>query len=149
MLAAADERVGLTQAQREKQQAFLRDAGRPAGYSNLATERDSVVRFMAQPYADGTPAYPKSFAAQLAESAGTAPDEIAAAHCLAAHAARRLRRVPHRRRREPAAARRRPPGARCVREGLKDKIVLVGGTLREIDTHLTPLTNSPTRRCTA
>ena len=30
-----------------------------------------------------------------------------------------------------------------MREGLKDKIVLVGGALREIDTHLTPLTNDP------
>src|SRR6185503_8829701 len=75
VLAAADERVGLTQAQRDKQQAFLRDVGRPAGYANLATERDSVVRFMAQPYTDGTPTYPKSFAAQLAESAGAAPTE--------------------------------------------------------------------------
>jgi CHASE2 domain-containing sensor protein len=73
VLAAADERVGLTQAQREKQQAFLREVGRPAGYANLATERDSVVRFMAQPYTDGAAAYPKSFAAQLAESAGAAP----------------------------------------------------------------------------
>ena len=40
---------------------------------------------------------------------------MAAAHCLAAHAARRLRRVPHRRRRDAAAARRRSPGQdRCA-----------------------------------
>src|SRR2546421_530982 len=48
---------------------------RHAGYATRATERDSVVRFMAQPYPDGTAAYPKSFAALLAESAGAAPAE--------------------------------------------------------------------------
>jgi adenylate cyclase len=147
VLAAADERVGLTQPQRDKQQAFLREAGRPVGYSNLATERDSVVRFMAQPYADGPPAYPppaypKSFAAQLAESAGSAPAEVPPRIAwlrtprdgsdifLTAGAETLLR---------PAE----DPLARAVREGLKDKIVIVGGMLREIDTHLTPLTNNP------
>ena len=142
VLAAADERVGLTQAQREKQQAFVRDADRPAGYANLATERDSVVRFAARPYSDGKPAYPKSFAALLAESAGTAPAEVppriawlrtprdgadvfltAAAETLLLPADDAI--------------------AKMLREGLKDKIVIVGGMLHEIDTHLTPLTNSP------
>src|SRR5215510_11616551 len=70
VLAAADERIGLTEAQRDKQQAFLGELDRPAGYLNLATERDSVVRFMAQPNSDNNSAYPKSFAARLAESAG-------------------------------------------------------------------------------
>jgi adenylate cyclase len=142
VLAAADERVGLSQAQRERQQAFLRDVGRPAGYSNLATERDSVVRFMAQPAPEGTSAYPKSFAALLAESAGHAPSEwrprIAWLRTprdgsdvfLTAGAETLLR---------PAD----DPLVTILRAGLKDKIVLVGGALREIDTHLTPLTNSP------
>jgi len=35
------------------------------------------------------------------------------------------------------------PVANVLREALKGKIVLIGGTLREIDTHLTPLTNNP------
>ena len=143
VLAAADERVGLTQAQRDKQQAFLRDAGRPVGYANLATERDSVVRFMAPPFAGaGTPAFPKSFAALLAESAGSAPAEwrpriawlrtpLDGSDVFLAAGAETLLR--------PAD----DPVARIVREGLKGKIVLVGGMLREIDTHLTPLTNSP------
>jgi CHASE2 domain-containing sensor protein len=30
-----------------------------------------------------------------------------------------------------------------VRDGLKDKVVIIGGMLRDIDTYLTPLTNSP------
>jgi adenylate cyclase len=142
VLAAADERVGLTQAQREKQQAFLRDVGRPAGYANLATERDSVVRFMAGPHAGGTASYPKSFAALLAESAGVGPAEwrprIAwlrtprdGSDVFLTTAAETLLRPGD------------DPLAKIVREGIKDKIVLVGGALREIDTHLTPLTNSP------
>jgi CHASE2 domain-containing sensor protein len=145
VLAAADERVGLTQAQREKQQAFLREVDRPAGYANLATERDSVVRFMAQPYTDGAAAYPKSFAAQLAESGGAAPAQwrprIAwlrtprdGSDVFLTTAAETLLRPGD------------DPLAKIVREGLKDKIVLVGGTLREIDTHLTPLTNSPSEK---
>jgi len=142
VLAVADERVGLTQAQREKQQAFLREVSRPAGYSNLATERDSVVRFMAQPYADGPPAYPKSFASLLAENAGSPATEARPRIAwlrtprdgsdvfLTAGAETLLR---------PAD----DPLAKTLRDNLKDKIVLVGGMLREIDTHLTPLTNSP------
>src|SRR5215467_14506799 len=73
VLAAADERTGLTEAQRDNQQAFFREVDRPAGYASLRTERDSVVRFMAQPYANAKPAFAKSFPALLAESAGFAP----------------------------------------------------------------------------
>src|SRR5262249_33597831 len=40
------------------------------------------------------------------------------------------------------------PVAQLLRAGLKDKIVLVGGMLREIDSHLTPLTNRPEERLT-
>src|SRR5262249_17058835 len=60
VLAAADERLGLTQAQIDRQRAFFAATGRPAGYANLATERDWVVRFKALP-APGS-AFPKSFA---------------------------------------------------------------------------------------
>jgi adenylate cyclase len=140
VLAAADERIGLSEAQRDKQQAFFRELDRPAGYSNLATERDSVVRFMAQPNSHDKPAYPKSFASLIAESAGfTSSNDGARIAWL---------RTP----RDgsdtfltiSAEALLRPaddPVAQVLRAGLKDKIVLVGGMLREIDTHLTPLTN--------
>jgi adenylate cyclase len=142
VLAAADERVGLTPAQREKQQSFLRDAGRPAGYSNLAIERDSVIRFAAAPYSEGRPAYPKSFAIMLAEAAGASTPEwrprIAwlrtprdRSDVFLTVAADTLLR--------PAD----DPLAKIVRDGLKDKIVLIGGMLRDIDSYLTPLTNSP------
>ena len=140
VLAAADERIGLSQVQRDKQQAFFREVDRPAGYMNLATERDSVVRFMAQPNAEDKPAYPKSFAALIAESAGFTSSQDRAriawlrtprdgADTFLTISAEALLR--------PAD----DPVVQVLRAGLKDKIVLVGGTLREIDTHLTPLTN--------
>ena len=140
VLAAADERIGLGDAQRDKQQAFFREVDRPAGYLNLATERDSVVRFMAQPNAIDKPAYPKSFAALLAESAGFTSSQDRAriawlrtprdgADTFLTISAETLLR--------PAD----DPVVQVLRAGLKDKIVLVGGMLREIDTHLTPLTN--------
>src|SRR5262249_26645413 len=68
VLAAADERLGLSDAQREHQASFLAQAGRPAGYANLAIERDWVVRFKAA--AAAPTAFPKSFAGLLAEAAG-------------------------------------------------------------------------------
>jgi len=140
VLAAADERIGLSQVQRDKQQAFFREVDRPVGYLNLATERDSVVRFMAQPNAEDKPAYPKSFAALIAESAGFTSSQDRAriawlrtprdgADTFLTISAEALLR--------PAD----DPVVQVLRAGLKDKIVLVGGTLREIDTHLTPLTN--------
>jgi len=140
VLAAADERIGLGDAQRDKQQAFFREVDRPAGYLNLATERDSVVRFMAQPNAIDKPAYPKSFTTLLAESAGFTlsqdrariawlrPPRDGADTFLTISAETLLRPVDD-------------PVVQVLRAGLKDKIVLVGGMLREIDTHLTPLTN--------
>ena len=140
VLAAADERIGLSQVQRDKQQAFLREVDRPAGYLNLATERDSVVRFMAQPNAEDKPAYPKSFAALIAESAGftTSQDRARIAWLRTPRdGADTFLTI-------SAEALLRPaddPVVQVLRAGLKDKIVLVGGTLREIDTHLTPLTN--------
>jgi len=140
VLAAADERIGLGDAQRDKQQAFFREVDRPAGYLNLATERDSVVRFMAQPNAIDKPAYPQSFAALLAERAGFTSSQDRAriawlrtprdgADTFLTISAETLLR--------PAD----DPVVQVLRAGLKDKIVLVGGMLREIDTHLTPLTN--------
>jgi adenylate cyclase len=145
-LAAADERVGLTLAQREKQTAFLRDAERPSGYSNLAIERDSVVRFMARPNTAAGAAYPKSFAYVLAESAGAtlpaswrpriawlrAPRD--GSDTFLTVGADTLLRSPD------------DPLAKIVRDGLKDKVVIIGGMLREIDSYLTPLTNSPEQK---
>ena len=138
VLAAADERLGLSQPQIDRQLAFFAQAGRPAGFVNLATERDWVVRFKAQP-APGT-AYPKSFAQLLAEAAGFP-------------AGGGLRRIAWLR--EPrdgsdtfltipaetllgAAG---DPLVQAARGGLRDKIVILGGLFPDMDQHLTPMTS--------
>ena len=138
VVAAADERLQLTPAQSERQFAFISAVGRPAGFANLATERDWVVRFKAQT-APGS-RFQRSFAELLAEAAGVTPD------------------VRHRRiawLREPAdgsdtfltipaetlllAA--DEPLPQAARAALKDKVVILGGVLPDVDQHLTPLTS--------
>jgi adenylate cyclase len=138
VLAAADERLGLTQAQIAKQAEFLAQTQRPAGYVNLATERDWVVRFKAQP-APGS-AFPKSFARLLAEAGGYTVDDT-------------YRRIAWLRQPRdgsdtfltiPAEALLGPasdPLVKAARDGLKDKIVIIGGLLPDLDQHLTPLTS--------
>ena len=136
VIAAADERVGLSAEQRERQQAFLRDALRPAGFANLAVERDSIVRFKAQSFPGS--AFPKSFVEALAENAGYASTS-------------RRRRIAWLR--APADGSDtfltlsaetllRPAGdplLNAARQGLRGKIVILGGTLSDIDVHRTPL----------
>jgi adenylate cyclase len=136
VLAAADERVSLSPRQRERQQAFFRDSLRPAGYANLAVERDFIVRFKAQPYAGS--AFPKSFAEALAEAAGVGP-------------ATQRRRIAWLR--APADgsdtfltlsadALLRPVGdplLAAAKQSLRGKIVILAGTLSDIDVHRTPL----------
>ena len=120
VLAAADERVFLSPLQRERQQAFFRDGLRPAGYANLAVERDFIVRFKAQPFAAS--AFPKSFAEVLAENSGYASAS--------------------KRRRIAADTLLRPAGdalLNAAKQGLKGKIVILAGMLTDIDMHRTPL----------
>jgi adenylate cyclase len=137
VLGAGDERIGLTAKEIEYQKALFAQIGRPTGYVNLATERDWVVRFKAQP-AEAT-AFPRSFAELLAEAGG-------------AHIGKERQRI----------AWLLPPSdgsdtfqtvtagtmlgaaddpiARAARAGLKDKIVIIGGLFPDIDRHITPLT---------
>jgi CHASE2 domain-containing sensor protein len=136
VLAGADERLGLTQAQIDRQSSFLARAGRPAGYVNLAVERDWVVRFKAQP-APGT-AFPKSFA-ELAVEAGGFP---------ARDTHRRIAWLREPRDGSetflnvPAETLLSPddnPAVRALRSRLKDKIVILGGLFPDLDQHVTPL----------
>ena len=110
VLGAGDERIGLTSKEIEFQKALFAQAGRPAGYVNLATERDWVVRFKAQP--GDNSAFPKSFAELLAESAGRPSQQGAPAHRLAADAEGRVGHVPDRDGRHPAGR-----GGRSDRQG--------------------------------
>jgi CHASE2 domain-containing sensor protein len=136
VLAAADERLGLSQPQIDKQREFFAKTGRPAGYANLATERDWVVRFKALP-APGS-RFPKSFARLMVEAAGYAPKKDT------------LRIAWLREPRDhsdtfftiPAESLFGPPDdpeVKAARAGLKDKIVIIGGLLPDLDQHLTPL----------
>jgi adenylate cyclase len=136
VLAAADERLGLTPQQMDKQAEFFAKVGRPAGYANLATERDWFVRFKALP-APGT-RFPKSFARQLVEAGGYAPaddtrriawlrDPLDGSDVFLTIPAEALL--------GPAE----DPAVKAARAGLEDKIVIVGGLFPDLDQHLTPL----------
>ena len=143
VMAGGDERLGLSQQEMARQSAFLAQTGRPAGYVNLATERDWVVRFKAQPAA-GT-AYPKSFAQLLAEAAGYPVGTT-------------LRRIAWLREPRdgsdtfltiPAETLLGPadePLAKAARNGLKDKVVILGGLFPDMDQHLTPMTSRTNER---
>lgn len=143
VLAAADERLNLSPPEMERQARFFADTGRPAGFVNLAIERDWVVRFKATPAAQG--AFPKSFARLLAEAGGYDPRET-------------QRRIPWLRTPRdgsdvffsvPAETLLRNAddhGSRAARAGLKDKIVIIGGLFPDMDQHLTPLTSQTHER---
>jgi hypothetical protein len=140
VLAAADERLGLSASQIEWQFAFFREVGRPAGYANIATQRDWVVRCEALPAAGG--AFPMSFAELLADT--------------------QLHQKPENRWRRIVWLEEPPDGSdpmlmipaetllgapddplvQRARSGLNDKIVILGALLPDIDQHLTPLTAS-------
>jgi adenylate cyclase len=138
VLAAADERLGLSQPQIDRQLGFLAQAQRPAGYVNLATERDWVVRFKAQPAAGS--AYPKSFSRLLAEAAGYPVTET---HRRVAwlrgprDGSDTFLTIPA----EALLGSADDPLIKAARDGLKDKIVIIGGLFPDLDQHLTPLTS--------
>ena len=143
VMAGGDERLGLSQQEVARQSAFLAQTGRPAGYVNLATERDWVVRFKAQPAA-GT-AFPKSLAQLLAEAAGYPVGTT-------------LRRIAWLREPRdgsdtfltiPAETLLGPAEgalAKAARNGLKDKVVILGGLFPDMDQHLTPMTSRTNER---
>jgi hypothetical protein len=136
VLAAADERVQLSPQQRERQQAFFRDALRPAGYANLAVERDFIVRFKAQPLPNS--AFPKSFAEALAENAGFASlSQRRRIAWLRAPADRSDTFLTL-----SADSLIRPAGdplLNAAKQALRGKIVILAGMLGDIDVHRTPL----------
>jgi adenylate cyclase len=136
VLAAADERVQLSPQQRERQQAFFRDALRQAGYANLAVERDFIVRFKAQPLPSS--AFPKGFAEALAENAGFASSSqrrrIAWLRAPADRSDTFLTLS--------ADSLIRPAGdplLNAAKQALRGKIVILAGMLVDIDVHRTPL----------
>jgi adenylate cyclase len=137
VLAAADQRIGLPKAHLEHQAKFIAATGRQAGYVNLATERDWVVRFKAQPD-PGSP-YRDSFAKLLAESYGAKVETMRPriAWLLEPRdGTETFLSIPA----EIVLRAADDPGARAVSAQLKDKVVIVGGQFPDQDRHLTPLT---------
>jgi CHASE2 domain-containing sensor protein len=137
VLVAADERIDLSPEQRRRQSAFLAETGRPAGYGNVATERDWVVRFLAEPARESQ--FPKSFAQLLAQEAGSTADinvRRIAWLKMPADGSETFLTISAGTLLLPAG----DPQVQAYREALKDKIVIIGGLLPEVDQHLTPLT---------
>jgi adenylate cyclase len=137
VLAAADERLGLSAPQTAGQSAFLDEAGRSAGYVNIAIERDRVVRFKAEP-APGS-RFPKSFAQLLVEAFGFRADTFHRRIAWLrepADGSNTFLTVPADTLLLPAG----DPLGQAARYSLKDKIVIIGGLLPDVDEHLTPLT---------
>ena len=137
VIAVGDNRVELTDRQRQYQGEFLKASGAEPGYANLLTGSDRIVRFIAPP-ADKE--FPKSLAVATAKPyaiPADGPRRIAwllrpktgnerfqsfPAHLLASP--------------EGQAT---PPAAAALAPLLKGKIVFIGADLIGLDRHETPL----------
>lgn len=140
VLAAIDERLGLTPAKREYQSQFITSAGRPAGYLNLQVDPDDVIRFRASS-ADRS-AYAQSLAEAIIEAAGLKAQPVfqriewllpppgEASPFLTLPAEALLAGTPQNEKAEASGK----------LAALKDKIVLIGADFSTRDKHRTPLT---------
>lgn len=136
VLAAADERLSLPAEQMAQQKSFIARTGRTAGYANLAVERDFIVRFKAQPYRGS--AFPLSFAGAIASAAGyqgTTEHRRIAWLLEPTDGSDTFLNVPA----ETLLGAADNPATKIARQQIKDKIVLIGSTLADVDQHLTPL----------
>jgi CHASE2 domain-containing sensor protein len=138
VIGALDERGRLGARQMEVQRAFIAATGRSAGYVNLRTEPDGIVRFRAGPA--GGSSFPASFAARLAEASGATAD---AAEGPIAWLKTWRGRQPFLT--LPAEALLAGSAAHAAAEkdgalsALKGKTVVVGGDIAHLDRHATPL----------
>ncbi|MEM7747839.1 MAG: CHASE2 domain-containing protein [Pseudomonadota bacterium] len=137
VIAVGDNRVELTDQQKAYQAEFLKASGAKAGYANLLTGSDRIVRFIAPPE---DPEFPKSLAVATAKPSAAPADgprriswllrpkngnerfTILPAHLMAAPDGL------------PA-----PPTAAALSALLKGKIVFIGADLIGLDRHETPL----------
>ncbi|MEZ5845044.1 MAG: CHASE2 domain-containing protein [Hyphomicrobiaceae bacterium] len=147
-IAAGDGRAGLTAAQIAYQDAFIARTGARPGYANLLTGGDQIVRYLAPPGDDGK--VPESFAEALAGRAAerrayaprgplgiplplpVAGEPIRIAWLLKPSDGSDAFPV------LPAHVLATPAGGVLGRL-LKDRLVIVGTMLPDVDRHLTPL----------
>lgn len=136
VLAADDERIGLDAKLAARHRAFLQAVDKPAGFVNLATERDWIVRFKAGPPPGKTTL---SFSGMLAEQAGANPRSASPRIAWLGpprDGTDTFLTVPAHTLLSPDTT----PATRAAKAGLSGKIVILGGLFPDIDVHLTPLT---------
>jgi len=137
VIAAGDARVGLRPAQAEYQQTFLKASGAIAGYANLLTGGDRVVRYVARPE---DPAFPKSFAVALAKPDAKPPvnGPRRIAWLLSPHDGNdRFFSLPAHLLVTPDGE--ATPVAAALLARIKDKVVIIGGDFPDADRHQVPM----------
>jgi adenylate cyclase len=138
VIAVADRRVELNPAQRDYQNNFLARSGARAGYANLLTGGDNIVRYIASP---GEPAFPNSFAAALVSPDIAVPrtmDHRRIAWMLSPHDGNeRFFSIPAH---LLVGASGKPTAvAPALLARFKDKFVIVGAQFPDIDRHEVPM----------
>lgn len=137
VVAVGDSRVGLLPDQTKYQNAFLAASGAAAGYANLLTGGDRVVRYVAKPE---DPAFQKSFAMALAkpDAASPAGGRRRIAWSLSPHNGDdRFFSIPAHTLVTPQG--RPTPVAGALLAQFKDKVVIIGGQFPDIDRHQVPM----------
>ncbi len=138
VVAVADRRVELTAAQRDYQSMFLARSGARAGYANLLTGGDRIVRYIAAP---GEPAFPKSFAAALVTPNFSVPPVTGhrrIAWMLSPHDGNeRFFSIPAHL--LVSASGKATALAPALLQRFKDKVVIIGAQFPDIDRHQVPM----------
>ena len=138
VLAVADKRTELLEQESQFQTAFLEESNATPGYANLLTGGDKVVRYLAPPADDGV--FTNTFAAALAAPDAPALSEPRRIAWLLkpSDGSDTFTTVP--------AQLIAPPGvegpsplAAAFANVLKDRVVIVGTSLPDVDRHWTPL----------
>jgi len=142
VLGAADQRAGLTPAQRAWQNDFLTSTGREAGHLSLTYDRDDIVRYVSRPAAGGP--FPNGFAELLARNVAPPPERanLPPVQPIAPDDYRNHRIAWLKVEGQPVESTFRtvPAMALLDAETRTDRIVLIGGNFPDLDRHVTPLT---------
>jgi len=131
ILGANDERGKIEPFQREFQTTYLQKIGQPIGYLNLRYENEGMVRYAAKPLPGSK--YPKSFARLLAEADGKEGSDVGDPipwTLNSSDGTNAFLIIPA----QDVLAK----TSRAI-EGLRDRIVLVGGDFQNRDVHRVPL----------
>lgn len=137
VVAVGDSRVGLLPDQTKYQNAFLAASGAIAGYANLLTGGDRIVRYVAKPK---DAAFQKSFALALAMPNAAAPTggrRRIAWSLSPRNGDDRFFSIPAHVLVTPQG--RPTPVAGALLSRIKGKVVIIGGDFPDIDRHQVPM----------